>query len=81
MERKMDSETLRYAKEMIEKKGYDEFTASKVLDYIDTHDTMYGHIIDTKDVVDRISENLNKNIKFDFRENLRGARGGYRSYT
>ena len=65
-----------YVNDMIAKKGFDDFTSKKILDYVESHDLLYGHIIDTKDVIDRIGNNLNKNIQLDFEGNV-FSRGGY----
>ena len=75
---KMKKELYTYINDRITKKGFDSFTSKKILDYLETHDLLYGHIIDTKDVVDRIRDNLNQNIKFDFKKD-NFSRGGYRT--
>ena len=72
----MKEELYSYVNTIISKKGFDDFTSKKILDYIEAHDLLYGHIIDTKDVADRISNNLNKNIQFDL-DRGGSAKGGY----
>lgn len=72
----MNVELSNYIDNMIAKKGLDDFTSSKVRDYIKAHEALYGNFIDTKDVVDRISENLKENIRFNFEKRV-FSRGGY----
>lgn len=78
MEAKVDVEVMQYAQNMIQTKGFNEYTASRVLDYIDSHDKLYGEIISTKDVIDRLSQNLLHDIEFDF-EHVGFAKGEYRT--
>ena len=60
----MNTQILSKAIEMMEKNQFDDFTKSKVLEYIEIHDAMYGDIIDTTDVIERIGQNLTKSILF-----------------
>lgn len=66
---------IKYARQMIQQKGFDRFTSEKVMDYITSHDKLYGDIIDTKDVIDGISNNMHANIKVNLR-NFAFTRGG-----
>ena len=60
----MSEELFKYAKEMIDRKKFDKFTSEKIMDYIETHDKLYGEFIPTKDIIDRIEQNLEYNIEF-----------------
>lgn len=70
----MSEELFKYAKEMIDRKKFDKFTSEKIMDYLETHDKLYGEFIPTKNVIDRIEQNLEHNI--EFRKSFIGTRGG-----
>jgi len=70
----MKAEEKQFLESMLSKKSFDNFTREKVLDYIESHDTLYGDIIPTTDVIQRIAQNLSGNIKFSYKNSL--SRGG-----
>ena len=73
----MKKELYNYLNDMLTKKDFDNFTSQKIIEYVEAHDLLYGNIIDTKDVIQRISTNLNNNIQFDLEHGGFGIRGGY----
>lgn len=74
---KLNDDTYKYAIEMINKKDFDDYTTKRVWDYIESHDILYGDIIDTKDVIDRIGENLSKNIVIEQKYSSIIEKGGF----
>lgn len=70
----MKLEDKQFLESMLAERSFDEFTRGKVVDYIESHDTLYGDIIPTAEVIQRIAKNLSKNI--EFRDEFSLARGG-----